>query len=298
MEPKPKAPTQLRRQRQQKTREKGPTLSSREVRIALRKSYWKITPKRNQEIRTDKIISHNMQGGWSQAHKKLQIESWLAEESPMCAFIQEPMLADKHTEWHTVMRAPYKAYVHYGTSSGNGGLITLIHSTLAHKVIEKDIIKDKQGRYMAIPIATLEPGVKMWFCNIYGPAANKIEKQDKEQAEDSENETITKEKEKFWQEEMYKQMNNIHQAGGPKDYIVLGMDANSIMEVEMDASWEELQKTTSWRNQQIKQSRPFVKWAMEHQLWDTWRNKHRQERQYSRRPMPPQAQKRIDMILV
>ena len=49
------------------------------------------------------------------------------------------------------------------------------------------VLRDEEGRFLAIPIRTLEKGVHIWVINIYAPAN-------------------TQEKKKFWEESIAKQM--------------------------------------------------------------------------------------------
>ena len=43
--------------------------------------------------------------------------------------------------------------------------------TLASKVDKKEILKDKEGRVLVVPITTLVRGQRMWIVNIYAPAS-------------------------------------------------------------------------------------------------------------------------------
>ena len=49
------------------------------------------------------------------------------------------------------------------------GVATFIGKRLAALTRDKDIVRDEEGRFLAIPVRTLTRGVSLWLINIYGP---------------------------------------------------------------------------------------------------------------------------------
>ncbi len=242
--------------------------------------------KRDKETKEFTIISHNMRGGWESNIKKADIEQWLGEAQPEVLMLQEPNLTIQGEPWHKHISASYKVYTHIG-EAGDTGVVTLIHNSVRFRVLEKQIIKDKQGRFMAIPIKTLTPQKLMWVINIYGPVS------------DVATGGRTQLKKQFWENTLNPLMQKIHTTGSEQDIIVVGTDANAVMDVEMDTNWEESEKNKEWRKKEQNAAQWFQKAMATQHLQDIWREYHLNERQYTRRSVEQkQIHKRIDYIMV
>ena len=74
------------------------------------------------------------------------------------------------------------------------GVLTQVHTRLAARIIERDIIRDHEGRFLAVPITTLNRQQRRWIINIYAPASQQesskhilqSQQQDQDMEEDSE----------------------------------------------------------------------------------------------------------------
>ena len=90
------------------------------------------------------------------------------------------------------------------------GVLTLVHKRLAARIIERDIIRVQEGRFLAVPITTLNRQQRIWIINIYAPASQQesskhilqSQQQDQDMEEDSEVQDmkyLEEEKKKFFQ---------------------------------------------------------------------------------------------------
>ena len=153
------------------------------------------------------------------------------------------------------------------------GVATLLNKRVALLVKDKMVLRDEEGRFLAIPIRTLEKGVHLWVLNIYAPAS-------------------TKDKKRFWEVEMVKQMQRVKMRSSTRDRIVVGMDANLTWAPKVDKEWgtkspEEMAKVLQ---QKEKASTWLREWAEESDMVDTWRMKHPTDREYTWGHKQKQAQ--------
>ena len=102
------------------------------------------------------------------------------------------------------------------------GVATFLNKRVSLLVRDNMVLKDEEGRFLAIPIRTLEKGVHIRVINIYAPAN-------------------TQEKKKFWEESIAKQMQRVKMRSSTRDRIIVGMDANLTSEPRIDNEWGSLE---------------------------------------------------------
>jgi len=96
----------------------------------------------------------------------------------------------------------------------------------------------------------------------------------------------------------------INRARTPRDVIIVGMDANIVMQGMVDVDWERKQEGEHLAILQRleRESQLLRGWASKLAVTDVWRLQHPLERQYSRRVLEAGAEgdlsKKLDMILV
>ena len=80
------------------------------------------------------------------------------------------------------------------------------------------VVKDQEGRFVAVPVKTLQKGVSIWLLSIYAPAQKS-------------------QKKKFWQESLPNLMQKVKMNSSTRDIIITGMDANLPWEPRKDREW-------------------------------------------------------------
>jgi len=198
------------------------------------------------------------------------------------------------------------------------GVMTLVHKSIATRVRKEDVIKDKEGRYLVVPVATLEKGQTLWLINVYAPASQSEKGQVKqrgqeepetgqgkeEQQEEREERELRREKTRFYTETLGRLTEEIDKARTPRDVLIVGMDANIVMQGMVDVDWERKQEGEHLVILQRleRESQLLRGWANKLAVTDVWRLQHPLVRQYSRRVQEAGAEgdlsKRLDMILV
>jgi len=255
-----------------------------------RGKHWRMSKlDRPTKVREMTINSHNLQGGWNNPLKRQQVDQWLASTQPAALIIQEPGLTKQSNPWTKMLKSNYKTVMHIGTDYS---LLTLIHPSMETQICRKEIIRDKQGRFMAVPLKILQPGKKLWLVNIYGPVRDEKE----EEGEKKTNKSNKTKKEAFWHSEMPKLWQKMLQHSSDQDIHLACTDANSVINPVQDSNWDSMNKTPQWLNQEQQHSKWFQIWIAKFGLLDMWRIQHPNIKQYTR-TQGTNIHKRIDYIL-
>ena len=286
---------------------------------------WKRMAKRGwaeetKERKDIKVMSHNIRGGLGTRSKEEELKRFLEVENPDVLMIQETKTITGDAE---KLHLPQEYHVYSSEISGRNrfrqrGVITLVKKTLASRVLTQQIVKDAQGRVLIVPIQTLARGQVMWLVNVYAPASeneNSIhvledrmqdeEEQEEEARKKTETEDKTmKEKERFYKELRDIMKREVAKKASAQDIVIVGMDANAVVEHDMDVEWEEVEPESraALRKRITKESRYLKTWMEEMNLVDVWRQQHPGERKYTIKERKGEKRKevakRIDMLLV
>ena len=202
--------------------------------------------KGEQKVKKDIVImSHNIRGGLGTRTKEDELNQFLEKERPDVMMIQEAKTRKGDLDRLT-LPAEYERYsadYQDREKQRQRGVVTVIKKTLAGRVLEKDIIKDEEGRLLVIPIQTLAKGQKMWLINVYAPATEEGTQRRPEEGrvadeeEDRASQEKVKEKEKFYKQCRATLQKQMLPKASAQDVIIAGMDANAIMN---PMKWEEI----------------------------------------------------------
>ena len=101
----------------------------------------------------------------------------MKEEKIDVLMLQETRMDEEETKsekWRHMQGAGYKAFASSNENKPTrAGVATLLGQRVALLVKDKMVIRDEEGRFLAIPVRTLERGVHIWYVNIYAPAQSK-----------------------------------------------------------------------------------------------------------------------------
>ena len=129
---------------------------------------------------------------------------------------------------------------------------------------DKMVVKDEEGRFIAVPVKTLEKGVSVWLLNIYAPAQKN-------------------QKNRFWEESLPRLMQLVKARSSTRDIIITGMDANLPWEPRKDREWaiKDTEKLIQAMKEQEQASTWIQEWAEDNEMVDTWRQKHPTQEEYT-----------------
>ena len=122
-----------------------------------------------------KIASVNIRGGIGTGLKVQELVEYLEECKPDILMVQEAKIKEGDAE-RLILPEDYEVYASAAegaTDLRHRGVMTIVKRTVASKVCSGDIIKDKEGRILVIPITTLVRGQRLWLINLYAPASQK-----------------------------------------------------------------------------------------------------------------------------
>jgi len=210
------------------------------LRRRKKKSHMEQTT-RKKEDRGVRIVSHNIRGGIGTGTKWPEIVEYLEKEKPEVLMVQEAKIRADDMERKMV---PKEYHCWSSSMEMQGGIrqrgvMTLVHKSLATRVRKEDVIKDKEGRHLVVPVATLEKGQTLWLINVYAPASQskkgqggqkrqrerEIDQEEIDKEEEREEIELRREKTRFYTETLGRLTEEIGKARTPRDVIIVCMDA-------------------------------------------------------------------------
>ena len=211
----------------------------------------------------------DLQNGESNKNNKIpEIITWMKQQKVEAFLGQEVKLSLEETRkesWGRQFPIGWKVYYSVAQSGKRErGAMTILGPRLAPLVMEKDIVRDEEGRFLAVPLRTLVKGQRMWVINIYGPAQ-------------------AGEKDRFWQTDVPNRMEITKAKCSTKDIVIIGTDTNIAHTPSMDIHWEEWAQDVSkaYMQKYNKQATALQEWMEEDDLVDAWRMKAGMERSYT-----------------
>ncbi len=239
------------------------------------------------------LLSHNMGGGF--IDKLAGLRRWIetSQQEPMCIALQETWLQEEQVARGHVSKAVHFELLGYefiGNQhsdvfmAGRAGLCVLVHRQLRKNVEFENLVMGRgmaEGRFVAVPIRTLVAEQRLWVCSVYAPVQ-------------------TKEREEFLHVALPECMKEVAEHMGDKDLLWIGMDANAVMNVELDT--QIIKAGDDFRTglrELDKSSVSFQEWVADMELNDGWRQLHAEEFQTSktRELEAHKVRKRIDYVL-
>ena len=172
---------------------------------------------------------------------------------------------EKEEKWQQITPRGCKMFVASSKSPGRrSGVAILLNKRTAPLVIQDQIVKDTQGRFIAVPLRTLNKGEKLWVISIYAPA-------------------YTQEKETFWEKLLPSYMKVVKARCSNRDKIQIGIDANIAIHPEMDIDWELVGEEVRERNysRKSKEAELLKDWMEEDDMMDSWRETHRGSKEFT-----------------
>jgi exonuclease III len=300
-------PWQVKKTKERRQENKALGASLRMIRRRkLRKAWYQPILCKTKASRRLRVITNNTAGGIGSGKKLHELEKWLQETGPDVMILQETKMTREDENQMEKRMKGYKAYWSVKENERKNGVMTILKEELAALVLEIQIVRDKDGRFLALPLRTLTKDLKMWIVNIYAPSGVKKEEQtdtgtqasadQEEQNAATERKTI-KEKDKFWNDTMRTHMKKMHQHARKEDIKIFGMDANLTMEPTEDMEWEAVEKWEAKLQDESKTSVWLQNWAEENALVDIWRLQNPNTREYTRRQQN-QVARRLDYLMV
>ena len=229
-------------------------------------------------------MSHNMQGGYKTTSIRSSMLEWVCEQKPLAVLLQETWLSGDDKFLRSTMAAEAPEYTLVTASScnhtGRGGTAVIIHKSVGLAVVQNKVYAASEGNILAVPVRTLVSGQLMWLVSIYVPCD-------------------AKDRDSFFKKDMYKLLEHMAIEGKAADIIIVGTDANAVMDPSQDIQWERYNPATRDSNLNLysESSKMFNAWLDTADLLDTWKRHHQGVREYTRlAQVHSQVDKRLDFI--
>ena len=119
------------------------------------------------------VYTHNMGLGLAKRNKIKEILEFFNKDKPLALMLQEvgvnteDMNKEEMKKWIDMWMPGYDYWCSIEDNRRRGGVMTLMPRILTPLIIQQDIIKDKEGRFLAIPCHTKTKGQRLWFINIF-----------------------------------------------------------------------------------------------------------------------------------
>jgi len=241
---------------------------------------------RGQTQRVVRAFSNNINGGLLRPDKVNQLASWMRYEKPAVLMLQEThMSAEEGDEaiFQACLDKEAPGYTLFSAACADmrqRGVAVIMDSKLVPLVRKDRVIRDVQGRYIAVPCRSLVKGQTIWWISIYAPAESK-------------------EKEGFYHKELKKLGEEMLESASARDIVLIGMDANAVINPVWDIAWEEYAAAQlEDRMRVLKREASYLnKWVEEMDLTEIWQRCYLNKRMFTRElPIKRGSEKRQNWV--